>query len=304
MADELKPLLSIALRSRSAMEGDDPAAAKARTWSMISERAQRVPLHSERVSRWPLSAITTIKGYVLRPIPVAAVLVLAIMGTAVAATGAKPDDFLYPVKQYMESARTAISWQELDKAELEADFAQRRLDEILLMAKEGKNEYIPELLLDFEKHLNSATRLAEEAAEKGKDTSEVEALIDGVMERYRQVLSEIGDMAPGLQRQKIENQGPQPTASPPATESPDAFPGEGSAQPASPTAPQGTGGVRVPYTPGSGESAPGSAPPPGAGYVPMGGAPSGGAGYFPYSGIPENTSQKPANSNMPASFSP
>ncbi|MBE0697180.1 MAG: hypothetical protein IH586_09675, partial [Anaerolineaceae bacterium] len=57
--------------------------------------------------------------------------------TVYAAQNSLPDETLYPVKLMTENIRTGLSTQSEDRLELELQFAQKRLDEMLALNQEG-----------------------------------------------------------------------------------------------------------------------------------------------------------------------
>ena len=72
------------------------------------------------------------------------IVLLAATGTAYASLGSLPDEPLYQVKLATESVRLAFTPSELGKAELYAEFADERVNEIVRMADEGKVEQVEE----------------------------------------------------------------------------------------------------------------------------------------------------------------
>ncbi len=72
------------------------------------------------------------------------VVLLAATGTAYASLGSLPDESLYQVKLATESVRLAFTPSDMGKAELYAEFADERVNEIIRMADEGKVEQVEE----------------------------------------------------------------------------------------------------------------------------------------------------------------
>lgn len=131
----------------------------------------------------------------LRPIALApAAFVLLFAGTALATTQATPDSFLYPLRQPLESARTALALQNLDKAHAEAAHANARLDEISQMASKGKPQYIPDLLRRYDLHINTATSLADAAGAEGEDTAVINGLIAASRARHDELIKSLAEM--------------------------------------------------------------------------------------------------------------
>jgi hypothetical protein len=70
------------------------------------------------------------------------VLLLASGGTAAAASNSMPDETLYPVKLATERVRLALTFSDLDKAELYVNLVDKRVTEIVKMAEKGKPEQV------------------------------------------------------------------------------------------------------------------------------------------------------------------
>lgn len=66
------------------------------------------------------------------------VILLAGSGTVAAASNSLPDEPLYTVKLATEDVRLTLTTSELGKAKLYAEFADRRVNEIIKMAEKGK----------------------------------------------------------------------------------------------------------------------------------------------------------------------
>jgi hypothetical protein len=85
---------------------------------------------------------------VLRPalatVVVMAVVLLAGGGVVAAAGGSLPDNPLYQVKLAVEEVRLALTPSDLGKAELNAQFADERVDEIIKMAGKGNIALVEE----------------------------------------------------------------------------------------------------------------------------------------------------------------
>jgi hypothetical protein len=80
----------------------------------------------------------------LRPVWIALAAIVAIIiaggGTVYAAGGALPDSPLYSIKLATEQVRLFFTPSDIGKAELYAEFADERVEEIIKMAEEGKVE--------------------------------------------------------------------------------------------------------------------------------------------------------------------
>jgi len=74
-------------------------------------------------------------------------------GTVAASSNSLPDEPLYRVKIAAEDVRVALTFSEKSKAELYAKFADRRIDEIIVMAEAGKVDEINRITERLEKQL-------------------------------------------------------------------------------------------------------------------------------------------------------
>jgi hypothetical protein len=135
-AERLRPLLTLAARVQSAPAAEPRPWAQATAWDRVRLRAAE--LRSGKRPR----GVRANHGMWLRPLAVAAALVLAIMGgggaTALASQSALPDSPLYRVKLLTEDARLWFVWDESQEAEILLDQSDERMDEILALARNGK----------------------------------------------------------------------------------------------------------------------------------------------------------------------
>ncbi|MCX6004842.1 MAG: DUF5667 domain-containing protein [Chloroflexi bacterium] len=81
------------------------------------------------------------------------VFVLVTGGTAAASSEAMPDQPLYGVKMAVEQAQVALTFSDMDKAELHAQLAEKRAQEIAVMANQGKTDKIVTTMTNLNRHL-------------------------------------------------------------------------------------------------------------------------------------------------------
>ncbi|MBK5225429.1 MAG: hypothetical protein JJD96_02505 [Thermoleophilia bacterium] len=125
----------------------------------------------------------------LRTVAIAAAFALLLFAsTVMAATSAQPDSRLYPLKQKTEEARVVLAYQGLDQAQVEVGHASRRLDEIEQMVRQGKPEYVPGLISNYDQRMSKAKYLINEAAARGEDTSEVDNMMAMTGARHDDIL--------------------------------------------------------------------------------------------------------------------
>ncbi len=131
-ADELKPLLHTALSAKMASviqpRPEFKASARYQFRSELQAMAQK---RSRPFFGWQPRWATA----------VTIVLILLLVGggsTAVAAGDSMPDEPLYPVKLATEQVRLALTPSDIGKAQLSTELADKRVIEIIYLAKQGK----------------------------------------------------------------------------------------------------------------------------------------------------------------------
>ncbi|MEE8413082.1 MAG: DUF5667 domain-containing protein [Dehalococcoidales bacterium] len=132
-SDELKPLLEMAMATRqvSTIEPrpEFREQARYRFQTALRETGQK---KSRPLFNW---------GWQPRWVTTAAIALIVFItggGTLAAASGSMPDNFLYPVKLVTEQVQVAFTFSRLDKAELHAQIADKRVTEIVYLAAKGK----------------------------------------------------------------------------------------------------------------------------------------------------------------------
>ncbi len=117
----------------------------------LEERA-RIPVWYRR---WAL-AMTAVLGFLLIGI-----------GTVGAAASTLPDETLYPVKLAAEQVKLTLAFSDMDKAKIHIQYAERRADEMVQMARQGKSDKITMLTGQITSHLDQIPVMekAQEASE-------------------------------------------------------------------------------------------------------------------------------------------
>jgi hypothetical protein len=168
-ADELRPVLEAALWIQEQRDKFDPRpgvmrASKARVLNQIRQEqaARSLPADepAERGFFWGLPWLDQ-KMHTLRTaftILLIAFLVVSTSSVALASAGAIPGDSLYPLKLGLEEAALAVTPSEAGDAQLRIDFAQRRLREIQMLTLEGRYDYIPSAVQNFEAQVQDAVK--------------------------------------------------------------------------------------------------------------------------------------------------
>jgi hypothetical protein len=133
-AAQLKPLLETALAVKETSAVQPRAEFKARARYQFRSALQEAAVPKRRpffgwLPRWA-TAVAVL------------VLLLAGGGTVFAAAGSMPDSPLYPVKLATEQVQLVLTPSQLAKANLCAEFADRRVDEIIYMADRGDAQQV------------------------------------------------------------------------------------------------------------------------------------------------------------------
>lgn len=91
--------------------------------------------------------------------------------TAFASNSAKPGDVLFPVKKVVEQAQIALSPSVQSKAELQAEFAQRRLQELSQVAadKQAPQQFKAQVAQQTQTDINNAIHTLDDVHKKLED---------------------------------------------------------------------------------------------------------------------------------------
>ncbi|MHB1412562.1 MAG: DUF5667 domain-containing protein [Thermoleophilia bacterium] len=189
-AAEVAPLVELGSALRGALRTGIPAHPPAAVRESLLARAQAI------VKDAPARRSRSMRRLVLRPAALAAVLLTASAGTALAANAAGPDSILYPLKQELENARSLIAVQPLDRAAVKAGDAGKRLDEIQAMVNKGEPRFVGSLLAAYDSDMAQAQQLVSQAAADGENTSAVAGMIDATRARHDALLAQIAGKVP------------------------------------------------------------------------------------------------------------
>ncbi len=118
-----------------------------------------------RPSVWRrFNPVRAVPAPVHRLAAVAAVLAITLIGggtgTVLAATGAVPGDPLYVVKRATERTQLALAFTDAREASLREQFLGRRVDELEHVTEAGRQQFVPELAEQIERHVARASALA------------------------------------------------------------------------------------------------------------------------------------------------
>jgi hypothetical protein len=83
--------------------------------------------------------------------------------------GTTPDSWRYGFKRFVERADLFFTFDEVAKAEKQANLAELRLSEAIEMTSKGKMEFVHDLISDYEESLQQSDRLTEKAQNAGRN---------------------------------------------------------------------------------------------------------------------------------------
>lgn len=200
-AAELRPLLEAALAVRRALAVDPDRTFARRARVEFAARAQAGPPRPWWRA-WSLA---------LRPVAVA-IAAVALSGTVTvggvaASQRALPGEPLYPIKRAQETARLVAARDDLDRATLRAQLAERRLRELRQIDVQIASEHGAELAQEIADHMRAVALAVERDREEGRITPETRARMLHLKNQVRasaiqhpEVLQEIADRLPPPRR--------------------------------------------------------------------------------------------------------
>jgi Domain of unknown function (DUF5667) len=204
LADELQPLLEMALQARAERPSLAPRAAFAQT----SEQRLKNLLRARQPAptRRPEAPRRAWQPQIWRrlvPVGLTAVLVAAIglggLSVVSASAGALPGDGLYLVKRGLEEVRLVLTLDPESEADLLSSYADERLEEIQTLSEAGRLEDLESAVAHYAVAIG---RLAKASLEAGQSWPQ------DVMDKltwHIAVLEEVQSNVPGPAQQAIEN---------------------------------------------------------------------------------------------------
>ncbi len=173
-AVELEPLLRVAMASQKAASLVEPRPEfKARTRYEIQSQ-----LHAKEQKTEPKKAglVGWIPRWAVVVASVVLIFLLAGTSTVAASSSSMPDDTLYPVKLATERVRLGLSRGNISKARVQVRLADRRIKEIVYLAKKGDNRRLDRALLRLEGHMEAIEQVIEANADRPKVQEAITAL--------------------------------------------------------------------------------------------------------------------------------
>lgn len=199
LADELEPLLRIGLGI-----GEPPAVRPSSAFKMKTRVWLMEQIHEMQTARWPSSRHrSALNRTPLRrrfgTIGIVAAIVLtfaALGGTVYAAQDSLPGDTLYPVKAAAEQVLMRFVRNDVARAERGLSFADRRVEEIVDLAKQGRVQDLDLAVDRYDRALGVILDRMEDASRKGLSTAGVSETVAEAMAEHRSVLDTVSDIAP------------------------------------------------------------------------------------------------------------
>jgi hypothetical protein len=153
-AAELEPLLRVALMAKEASSVEPRPELKAEARHRFQSAVSDMGRQRQR------------RGFALRwrwrwAMAIAVVLLLFVAGgsTVAASNDSLPGDLLYPVKTRVEQVRMWFATTDTGKAKLHAQFANRRIEEIIRIIEKDKPDKVPGLVERLVDHLDKIEQL-------------------------------------------------------------------------------------------------------------------------------------------------
>ena len=153
-AEEMAPLLQMAHEVKSTLDYTPSTAAKTRARLLMQAAITRQQARKERRWQWPgWLRVTGPPRWAVGMGTIVLVMALGGTGIVAASSHSMPDQPLYPVKRAVEEARLVLSFSSNGKAQLHARFADRRVEEIAVLSRQGNIKRVPSLTSDLDRHL-------------------------------------------------------------------------------------------------------------------------------------------------------
>ena len=173
-AAELEPLLRVAMASQRAASLVEPRPEfKARTryemQSQLHDKERKSEPKKSGLVGWVPKWAVVVASVVL-------IFLLAGTGTVAASSTSMPDDTLYPVKLATERVQLRLSRGNISKARVTVRLADRRIKEIVYLAKKGDSRRLDRALLRLEGHMEAIEQVIEANEDRPKVQEAMTAL--------------------------------------------------------------------------------------------------------------------------------
>jgi Domain of unknown function (DUF5667) len=173
-AAQLAPLLRVAVASQKTYSGLKPrpefkARARREMQEVLHGRARNIQPKKVSSAGW-------IPRWAVAMASVVLIFLIAGTGTVAASTTSMPDDTLYPVKLATERVRLGLTRGGISKARVNVRLVDRRVKEIVYLAKKGDGPRLNKVLLRLEGHMEDIEQVIEANADRPKVQEALTAL--------------------------------------------------------------------------------------------------------------------------------
>jgi Domain of unknown function (DUF5667) len=173
-AAELAPLLRVGMASEKASSAVAPrpefkARARYEMQSRLHDRERKTEPKKASFIGWMPRWAAAVASVIL-------ILLIAGTGTVAASTSSMPEDTLYPVKLATERVRVGLARGDVKKARVNVRLADRRVKEIIYLAKKGDSRRLNQVLLRLEGNLEYIDQVIETNADRPKVQEALAAL--------------------------------------------------------------------------------------------------------------------------------
>jgi len=206
-AADLAPLLQVAAATQKTSSAVQPR-------PEFKERSRyeiQSQLHGKERKTEPkkTSFVGWMPRWAVAVVSVILVFLVAGTGTVAASTSSMPDDTLYPVKLATERARLGLTRGDIKKARVNVRLADRRVKEIVYLARKGDSRRLDKALLRLEGHMKAIEQVIEANADRPKVQEALTALKALLEERAAENEAAIEEATnntddPGILRRVLE----------------------------------------------------------------------------------------------------
>lgn len=127
--------------------------------------------------------------------------------TAYAAQGALPGDALFSVKTGMEQARAALTHNAIERAKLNLQFADRRLDDMIQLAQQGRYQDLDAAAAEFQTSMTRAmdalgtTSIGNQSAQ----VQEMDTMVAGTLTRQSLTMKQLAASLPETAKPAVQD---------------------------------------------------------------------------------------------------
>ena len=202
--EQLEPLIRIALQIQELPDVTPSHSFKIKTRVWLMDQ-----IHGGHAAKkWPwsrhinqVSPIPYVKRFSMSLAGVILAIIVAVSalgaGTAYASQSSLPGDALYPLKIATEQAGMMLLRDDTARAERALSFVERRIEEMEILAEEGRSQDLDLAAQKYGYALNMALSMMERASDMGSAAGNITAQVAEATSRHLFVLDEIWDLVPG-----------------------------------------------------------------------------------------------------------